>query len=290
VLHSCSEDLEVFHCWLGVLPQPLVDTQRAAALLGEPYGLGYRALVHSLLHIDLDKGETRSDWLRRPLTESQCHYAAQDVLHLLPAWALLKERASSADRLQWVYEEGQEAARLFLEREQSSYRRVKGAGRLSRRETACLAALCDWREARARAVDKPRGWILDDKACLAIASALPAHREALAALDVLPPAVLRRQGDAVLACVQQALAMPESELPASPPPPLAREQRDRLQSLKAAARARAESLGVAPELLMPGADLELLLREAAGQAIDAPARWQGWREAAVIEPLRALAA
>ena len=45
VLHSASEDLEVFQRWLGVLPQPLFDTQRAAALLDRGFGLGYRAKI-----------------------------------------------------------------------------------------------------------------------------------------------------------------------------------------------------------------------------------------------------
>jgi ribonuclease D len=75
VLHSASEDLEVFQRWLGVLPQPLFDTQRAAALLNVGFGMGYRALVQEICGVDLPKGETRSDWLQRPLTQSQCEYA-----------------------------------------------------------------------------------------------------------------------------------------------------------------------------------------------------------------------
>jgi ribonuclease D len=290
VLHSCSEDLEVFSRWLGVLPEPLIDTQRAAALVGEPHGLGYRALVSMLLGIDLDKGETRSDWLRRPLSESQCHYAAQDVLHLLPAWEILRARAQTSERLDWVAEEGAEALRTFRAREQSPFRRVKGAGRLSRRELACLNELCDWREEKARASDKPRGWVIDDKACLAIARAQPAAKDDLAALDVLPPAVLRRQGDTLLDCVRRASSLADSDLPPAQSAPLPAAQRERLKTLKAAARERAENLGVAAELLLPGADLELLLREAAGESIEPPARWAGWRAEAVIAPLRELAA
>ena len=64
VLHSASEDLEVFQRWLGELPEPLFDTQRAAALLDLGFGLGYRGLVQLLCDVDLPKGETRSDWLQ----------------------------------------------------------------------------------------------------------------------------------------------------------------------------------------------------------------------------------
>ena len=69
-LHSASEDLEVFEHWLQVLPSPLFDTQRAAALLGLGGGLGYRAIVAQFFEVDLPKEETQSDWLQRPLTPS----------------------------------------------------------------------------------------------------------------------------------------------------------------------------------------------------------------------------
>lgn len=286
VLHSCSEDLEVFRCWLGEQPTPLIDTQRAAALVGEPHGLGYQAIVERLLGVALEKGETRSDWLRRPLTDSQCHYAAQDVLHLLPVWEQLEARARRLGRLDWIVEEGQEAIAALEARDRDLYRRVKGAGRLAPRQLAVLAALCDWRESRARRLDKPRGWILDDKACVAIARSLPTQRQTLAELEVLPPSVLRREGDALLALVEAALVLPETSLPAAQPEPLTPAQRSALKTLKERSRALAESLGIAPESALSGAELELLLREAAGERVVAPPRWGGWRAAAVIQPLR----
>lgn len=289
LLHSCSEDLEVFRHWLGVIPAHLVDTQRAAALLGEDFGLGYRALVQRLLGIELDKGETRSDWLKRPLTASQCHYAALDVLHLLELWPQLYERALAADRMGWVREESAEVVFSQEDREAGLYRRIKGAGRLSRRELEVLRRLVAWREARARVVDKPRGWVLDDKACLAIARERPAHRDAMAALEVLPPALLRRQGDTLLELVEQASLVPEPELPDAFPAPLDGPQRKLLKSLRTRAAALAQELGVAPEILITGADLELLVREAAGAAIDEPRRWQGWRRIQVLPELRAAA-
>lgn len=289
LLHSCSEDLEVFRHWLDMVPAPLVDTQRAAALLGEDFGLGYRALVQRLLGIELDKGETRSDWLKRPLTASQCHYAALDVLHLHELWPQLHERAIAADRMGWIIEESIEVVFLQKEREAGLYRRIKGAGRLSRRELEVLRRLVAWREARARAVDKPRGWVLDDKACLAIARERPAHRDAMVALDVLPPALLRRQGDALLELVEQASLVPEPELPDAFPTPLDGPQRKLLKSLRARAAELAQELGVAPEILITGSDLELLVREAAGATVTEPRRWQGWRQSRVIPELRSVA-
>lgn len=288
VLHSCSEDLEVFRHWLGVMPEPLIDTQRAAALLGEPFGIGYRALVEALLGVSLEKGETRSNWLQRPLTQSQCHYAAQDVLELVPAWKLLAQRAAEQDRFAWLLEEGAEARAALGEREGELHRRIKGWGRLTARQLEVLRRLSVWREARARRLDRPRGWVLDDKACLALARERPRHREALAALDVLPPAVLRRLGDELLAIVDEASGVPEDQLPQPAPRPLDPQQRARLKKLRASLRSRCEALGIAPEAALSGSELELLLREAEGASIDVPARWSGWRGPIVVDPLRAV--
>lgn len=288
ILHSCSEDLEVFRRWLGVLPAPLIDTQRAMAMLGEGFGVGYRALVEKLLGVELEKGETRSDWLRRPLSESQCHYAAQDVLQLWRAWPLLRERIEAAGRMPWLREEGEEVARAMTERETDNYRRIKGAGRLGARELAALQALAEWREERARSVDKPRGWVVDDKACIGIAQHLPQTVDELAALALLPPQVLRKQSEALLACVSRATALDEQALPLVFPGALTPDQRARIKTLRQTVKSIAEAENIAPEILVTGADLELLLRHADGQSVTPPLRFEGWRESVVIEPLRSL--
>ena len=285
VLHSAGEDLAVFRHWLGVVPEPLIDTQRAAALLGEPFGLGYRALMEALLGVVLDKGETRSDWLRRPLSAAQLDYAARDVLPLASAWSLLAQRAQAQGRMDWVLEEGRAVFEALKERERQGWRRLKSAGKLSRRSLAALREVYAWREQRAEQVDKPRGWVLADKACIAIAKTLPERREQLAELDVLPPAVLRRQGERLLACVERARDCPEDQLPPAPLTPLNESRRRRLKALRERMLQRAAELAVAPEMLLSGADLELLVREQAGEPIAAPARWRGWR-AAVIDDLR----
>ena len=109
VLHSASEDLEVFDQWLGVLPVPLCDSQKAAALLGKGFGMGYRTLVAMECDIDLPKGETRSNWLQRPLTDAQCDYAALDVIHLFALWHKLEQELHEAGRLEWLVDEGRVA-------------------------------------------------------------------------------------------------------------------------------------------------------------------------------------
>ncbi|MGL5409223.1 MAG: ribonuclease D, partial [Shewanella sp.] len=82
LVHSCSEDLEVFAHYGQCQPLPLFDSQIAAALCGMGHGLGYAKLVETCLDEVIDKGESRTDWMHRPLTQAQLTYAANDVLYL----------------------------------------------------------------------------------------------------------------------------------------------------------------------------------------------------------------
>ncbi|MEX8986810.1 ribonuclease D, partial [Salmonella enterica] len=82
-LHAGSEDLEVFLNAFGELPEPLIDTQILAAFCGRPLSWGFASMVEEYTGVALDKSESRTDWLARPLSERQCEYAAADVWYLL---------------------------------------------------------------------------------------------------------------------------------------------------------------------------------------------------------------
>ncbi len=286
VMHSASEDLEVFQHWLQAQPQPLFDTQRAAALLGQGFGLGYRQLVANYCGEELPKGEQRSDWLQRPLTESQCNYAAMDVTYLLAVWRLLHEEAREQNKIDWILADGEDAVRQAASGENSYHGRIKNAWKLDRRQLASLMAICDWREQVARRANKPRGWIIDDRACLALAQEDPRNRAELSDRVELPPAVLRRRADELLAILDRQREKSEEALPQRLPGPLDAEQRKRLKALKGKAREIAGALGTEPEVLLPSRDYELLLREEAGELPEEPAYWSGWRRDAVLSPLR----
>jgi ribonuclease D len=287
VLHSGSEDLEVFQRWLRVLPQPLFDTQRAAALLDIGFGLGYRTLVQKICAVDLPKGETCSDWLRRPLTESQCEYAALDVTWLLPVWRELHLQSLRQDKLQWILADGRDAITALGTEANEFHKRIKTAWKLDSRELGILVAVCRWREETAKSRDKPRAWIIDDQACMKLAQSDPHTLEQLRDEVGLPAPILRRHGEELLGLLAAQRAVPEEELPPALPAPLDKAQRDQVQKLKAQVRNIAAKLTVAPEVLVQSKDYELLLREAAGDTVHPPpAHWLGWRQEAVFAPLR----
>ena len=279
VLHSASEDLEVFEHWLGCLPEPRVDTQKAAAMLGLGFGLSYRDLVAELLGITLDKEETQSDWLARPLSAAQCQYAARDVIYLAECWPLLQTRAEERGTLAWIIEE----SGAMTTGGKGPLARFKSAWKLAPREQAVLAALVAWREEQARQRDKPRNWILQDKVISALAKKRPNSVAQLSAVDGMPPGVVRRSGKRLLEVVASADEQPTPVLPR----PVGSEARAVAKQLLPDLASIAASLEMSPEILMSVRDLEALVAHEIGETDRMLPQWSGWRRDAVVQPLKA---
>lgn len=105
IFHSCKEDIEAIYSWTGKVMVNLFDTQLAEAFLNGHYSIGYQGLVKEKLGITVDKGETRSNWIRRPLTDSQLNYAASDVEFLIDLYEDQKKSLTESNKLQWHDEE-----------------------------------------------------------------------------------------------------------------------------------------------------------------------------------------
>ena len=105
VMHSCSEDLELLNSHLRLNPSQVFDTQVAYAFVSAVYSASYAALVEEFYSVVLDKGATRSNWLRRPLSDSQVHYAHLDVAYLVGLFEQLSEQMALAGRSEWCAEE-----------------------------------------------------------------------------------------------------------------------------------------------------------------------------------------
>jgi ribonuclease D len=175
VMHSAGEDLEALSPYLPEGPHTLFDTQIAAAFVGMGLGISYRALVAELVGAELDKGETRSDWLQRPLTESQKLYATLDVVHLHPVHALLSERLEQRGRSAWHAEDCIRMKRRAAQREGDAQpqRGFKTVADWPRERQALLRRVLRWRDATARSLDKPRSWLLEDAQALELVERPP---------------------------------------------------------------------------------------------------------------------
>lgn len=182
VMHSGSEDLEALAPLLPGGPATLFDTQIAAAFVGMGLGISYRALVAELVGAELDKGETRSDWMQRPLTDSQRAYATLDVVYLEPVREQLAERLDRHGRTAWHAEDCERLKRRACVREgdpqpQESFR---GAADWHPAQQARLRRVLLWRDATARQQDRPRPWLLEDAQAMNLAQLPP---QSLAELD-----------------------------------------------------------------------------------------------------------
>jgi ribonuclease D len=278
VMHSAGEDLVALKRACGALPWPLFDTQIAAALTGIGAGLGYSRLVQELLGVPLDKGETRSDWLRRPLSPAQLDYAAADVRHLFALHDALDARLLALGRKPWFEED---CARLVDNARNDGLERwphlgLRSAQFLDAQAQRRLLRLLRWRDAYARDNDRPRNWILDNEFAVLLARDPPADVDALQRrLDAHPKAP-RRLGDVVWSALTTPLA-DEAEAPAA-----RIEERDKraLRRLQDAVAARSAELGLPDGVLASRRWLEALLDSRLPDAPageDWPGMLAGWR-------------
>jgi len=278
LIHACSEDLEVLAQWGGCLPAPLMDTQIAESLLGPTPAMGYQKLVDTYLAIPLDKGATRSDWLKRPLSPKQYEYAALDVLYLPSIWTLQKKALEEKDRLSWVYEDCQRLIESAAAPSDFSqyYLRYRNAWKLSKRALSVFAALCEWRETQVRDRDIPRNWLVSDAVLFEIAENMPRDKAGLAAVRELKRSVIKQDGNHLLAIISQALKDKRDVATlASPVTPFYRQAQ---KVLKGEVKQQAESLDIAPEVLVRRRDYDDWIVVAAhdSQKLDA-CSLGGWR-------------
>lgn len=198
LMHSASEDLQALQRGCAALPAPLFDTQVAAALCGLGSGLGYQKLVEQVTGIQLAKGETRSDWLRRPLSESQHEYAADDVRHLHAVHELLDNRLTELNRHAWLQADADRALRNAVQEGEDPWPHlgVRSAQSLDAEGQVRLCRLLRWRDIEARRSDRPKSWIIDNELAVGLARRPPRDfNEFNAMLDRHPKAPRRSRGE-----------------------------------------------------------------------------------------------
>lgn len=284
IMHSAGEDLEALASILPDGPADLFDTQIAAAIAGVGFGLSYQKLVALLLGIDLAKAETRSDWLRRPLSDAQLDYAAQDVVWLPQLHARLADKLDGLGRGEWLAQD----CRMLIERARRSepdpqpQRALRGAADWPLERQALLRRLLLWRDASARALDKPKPWILDDAHALQLASKPPRDGAELFERTKGLRALRGPQRQELLALLQAPLT--DADLAIAPiPAALTFEQKRALNAMKETVAAVAAELGIAETLLCPRRHLEALLTERSW-----PAALEGWRKPLLHDALMAM--
>ena len=215
VLHAATQDMDVLSWHSETPPARIFDTQIAAAMVGMGEQLSYSNLVERLLGVTLNKNESYSDWLRRPLTPAQHAYALDDVRYLLPLYRLLSQRLETMNRTAWVEEEFRkfEDHERYQRDPRTLFRRIRRGHSLSPQGQAVLRELAAWRDQEAQTLDRPPRSVINDDNLVDIARKSPRTPEELRRLRGIPSRVLERSADDVLAMVQRGLAVSEDERP-----------------------------------------------------------------------------
>ncbi|MGQ0667057.1 MAG: ribonuclease D [Nitrospiraceae bacterium] len=281
VVHAGRQDLDLFAVHAGQIPKPFFDTQIAAAMVGFGPQVAYANLVQRVHGTRLDKAHTLTNWSARPLSHDQLTYALEDVTFLLGIHDHLHACLSKRGRLHWADEEFSRLEDVVGDTRgepQERYQRVRGWNTLKPSSAAVLRQLVVWREEEAQRRNVPRGRVMRDEVLLQLARHPPRRLQELRTVRGLHGSAVDRNGEALLAAIHAALALPPSAWPEVP-----KERKPEAESaglvelLQALMKTRATEEEIAPTLLATTADLQVLVDAKTNRAdLDLPIL-KGWR-------------
>lgn len=263
VFHAAGMDIPILRDSVGCIPSPVFDTQIAAAFMGIGSQVSYSFLVEHYLDISLEKSETITDWVRRPLTDKQIRYAAEDVHYLIRVYSELHRKLEARGRLEWAQEEFLTLTNPEKYRDTDPgelFWNVKRAGSLPAKDLIILKEMTTWRDGEARRRDLRPQFIIRDEALVDIAKQRPVSQQRLSNIRGVGDRVLARYGKNLIGIVDKASNTPDDQWPTPRP-------RKRISPLKAAASdlawasivSKAVDAEIAPDLLATKSELKELV-------------------------------
>ena len=282
VVHAGREEMGFILHAIQARPAALFDVQVAAGLVDHDYPAGYASIVRRFLNLPTNKGETRTDWRRRPLSPAQLEYAVDDVRHLERLWRMLDDKLGALGRTAWMREEmatwQDDVEESFVRKR---WRRVSGLNGLTRRELAIARVLWHWRDAGAEQRDMPPRRVLRDDLLVELCKRKSADERQISAVRGMQRSDLRHILGGLSAAITRGLDLPEEECPGgernrrAPPPQLAMLG----QFLATAIAGLCRQMSLAPALVGTSSDMRDLLAHKLGyDAGDrTPVLASGWR-------------
>ena len=285
VMHAASQDLEVFQHACGVVPNRLFDTQVAAGFLGMSTP-SLSALYEKQLGILIKKESRLTDWMARPLSNSQLEYAANDVRYLLQVYDQISAELEDRGRVAWVEAE----CSILLEKEkkrrvpEEAWKKIKEGKNLRGNAQNNIRALAAWRERKAAKLNIPVRYVFPDIALVAIAQQEPKNLNSLEAIRGVETRHLKntfpKEIFTELASAKELKPLPKKE----------KQDRDKSKDLRAGVALvsawiaqAARQLDLDPTILGTRSDIEALVRG------DSDARMsKGWRNEIVGESVKEL--
>ena len=217
VAHAAREESRFCYRFSGKPIAGLFDTQLAAGFIGLEYPASLATLVQKLVNKVLPKGETRTDWMRRPLSRAQIQYALHDVTDLIEMYTQLNAQVQQLDRVEWLEEETDRLQQKVIDGEtQENWRRVSGCSGLKPRQLEIVRQLWKWRESRARESDRLPKRVLRDDLIVELARRGTTEEQKIKDIRGMERRGLADQYEAIGAAIQAGLNTPDNELPQRP--------------------------------------------------------------------------
>jgi ribonuclease D len=279
LVHAGREESRFCRRAMNARPSQLFDTQIAAGLIGLEYPASYGTLILKLLGQSLGKGETRTNWRKRPLNAQQLEYAIQDVTYLEPLYEKITEQLTKLGRLDWLETEMESwQERWESEENGERWRRVSGLSGLSSRQMAIVRELWRWRDQTAERQNVPPRRILRDDLIVELARRRSADSRRIRMVRGMDWRRQQKTIPEIAASIQRGLDVSEEDCPR--PTPRSNRPRFNLlgQFLATAVGSMARSAKVAPGLIGSVEDVrELVAHHLGYQRQLTPSLAVGWR-------------
>ncbi|WP_180005089.1 MULTISPECIES: HRDC domain-containing protein [unclassified Acinetobacter] len=287
IFHACSEDIDlIYHYAQHKSLENVFDTQVGMSFLGHGLQVSYQNALKTMLDVDIDKDQTRSDWLARPLSAEQLNYAANDVHYLMNLSQTIQNELAAKSLLNCVledcknltYEIGTETPIHLLYHDVGNYRH-------SRRQLMQIQQLAVWREQMVKALNQPRSFILKNSTIIDMVEKNPKNNFQLSAVKDIRPNIVREHGKIILDLLK---FLPEqAEWPLRMARPIRHSSQDIGSRVDTVIQRAVQETSVPKEVLMRKKWLNALYQHVVfhNDEQDLPSYLLGWRYDLLTKPL-----
>ena len=254
IWHACGEDLGIFYLLSGCPPLTnIFDTQIALSYLTGQLQMGYQQALDDQLDMHIDKEQSQSDWLQRPLSDEQEQYAIDDVRFLPALYLSLEYELKKQGLFEYVWADCQLYASDLYDAqhvEDEAMYLTMADYRYNSQQMAILKAVATWREELARSTNQPRTFVIKKQAVREIITEKPTSMRELAHKTTMHRSMLRLYGEELLKVIKEAKNLHPAEYPDCLLPPYRSKNKVLSKAVQQAIDEQAEAIGVPANVLM----------------------------------------